>query len=67
MINPLEIIWNLIIQVGTWTAALYSIVFGEWFEIPGLVSFSIWNMFVNPLTLIVILIAVVVKKLTPVL
>jgi hypothetical protein len=66
-INPLEILWNMIIQVGAWTAALYSTVFTEWFEIPGIASFSIWNMIVNPMTFILLLVAIVVKKVVPVL
>jgi hypothetical protein len=66
-INPLEILWNMILQVGAWTSALYSIVFVEWFEIPNVASFSIWNMIVNPLSFILLLVAVVVKKVIPVL
>jgi hypothetical protein len=46
---------------------LYSIVFVEWFEIPGLPGFSIWNMIVNPATFILLMVAVVVKKVIPVL
>jgi hypothetical protein len=66
-INPLEILWNIIIQTGAWVSALYSIVFVEWFEIPGLPGFSIWNMIVNPVTFILLMVAVVVKKVIPVL
>ena len=66
-INPLEIIWNIIIQTGTWVSALYSMVFVEWFEIPGLPGFSIWNMIINPITFILLMVAVVLKKVTPVL
>jgi hypothetical protein len=66
-INPLEIIWNIIIQTGTWVSALYSMVFVEWFEIPGIPGFSIWNMIVNPVTFILLVVAVVVKKVIPVL
>jgi hypothetical protein len=66
-INPLEIIWNIIIQTGTWVSALYSIVFVEWFSIPGIAGFSIWNMIVNPVTFILLMVAVVVKKVIPVL
>jgi hypothetical protein len=65
-INPLEILWNIILQTGTWVTALYSMVFVEWFEIPGLPGFSIWNMMVNPITFIILMIAVVVKKVIPV-
>ena len=66
-INPFEILWNIIIQTGTWVSALYSMVFVEWFEIPGLPGFSIWNMIVNPITFILLMVAVVVKKVIPVL
>jgi hypothetical protein len=66
-INPLEILWQMIIQTGTWVSALYSIVFVEWFEIPGLPGFSIWNMIVNPVTFILVMVAVVLKKVTPLL
>jgi hypothetical protein len=64
-INPLEIIWNIIIQTGSWVTALYSIVFVEWFEVPGVSGFSIWNMMINPVTFILLLLAVFVKKVTP--
>ena len=66
-INPLEILWQIIIQTGTWVSALYSIVFVEWFDIPGLPGFSIWNMIINPITFILLMVAVVLKKVTPVL
>ena len=66
-INPLEIIWNIIIQTGTWVTALYSLVFVEWFQIPGVPGFSIWNMIVNPITFILLMVAIVVKKVIPVL
>jgi hypothetical protein len=66
-INPLEILWNMIIQTGTWVSALYSIVFVEWFTIPGVAGFSIWNMIVNPVTFILVMVAVVLKKVTPLL
>jgi len=66
-VNPLDILWNLIIQVGAWTSALYSVVFVEWFSIPGVAKFTIWNMLVNPITFIFLLVAIVIKKVTPVL
>ena len=66
-VNPLEIIWNIIIQTGAWVSALYSLVFVEWFEIPGAPGFSIWNMMINPVTFILLMVAIVVKKVIPVL
>jgi hypothetical protein len=65
--NFFSILWDMIIQTGTWVAAFTSLVFTEWFQIPGIAGFSIWNMIVNPVTFILVMVAVVVKKVTPLL
>ena len=66
-INPLIVIWDIILQTGTWVSMLYSLAFSKWFDIPGVASFSIWNMIVNPVVFISLMVAVVIKKVTPIL
>ena len=65
--NALDIILNLIKNGALLVDVLTSIFFNQWLSVPGLISFSIFEMFINPFMLVALFTAVGVKKLIPLL
>jgi hypothetical protein len=65
--NALDIILSLIKNGALLVDVLTSIFFNQWLSVPGLVSFSIFEMFINPFMMVALFTAVGLKKVVPLL
>jgi hypothetical protein len=65
--NALDIILSLIKNGALLVDVLTSIFFNQWLSVPGLASFSIFEMFINPFMMVTLFTAVGLKKVVPLL
>jgi hypothetical protein len=65
--SALDIILSLIKNGALLVEVLTSLFFNQWLSIPGLTSFSIFEMFINPFMMVALFAAVGLKKVVPLL
>jgi hypothetical protein len=65
--NVFEILLIIMKNGALLVETLTSIFFNQWLSVPGLISFSIFEMFINPFMLVALFTAVGLKKVVPLL
>jgi general stress protein CsbA len=65
--NVFEILLIIMKNGALLVDVLTSIFFNQWLAVPGVISFSIFEMFINPFMLVALFTAVGIKKVVPLL